>query len=253
MRKLWVKMVVVMSLMIFIINASHAQEMLQPNPMKLHLQTLDNYVVDVNLENDNKAQISQSFDIVNRYKEPIIPGRAKLVLVGDVKPTDVVISIGGSRKAVPDEDIIIEDGNNVVYYEIWRPVSKGERLNIDVVFNTELKTHGVLFKQLNLNFGEPEIHMESMALNINLPDGRHVTHTDPGISLKGESSVLIEIPKDMIKHYQEKPITVEYSSLPLPTLPFNGYWLWLVLIVMSAMIMVMRIVTKKQVEMASAQ
>lgn len=218
---------------------------LQPEKMTLQLQSLDNYVVSITMDEVNNARVVQSFDVVNRYKEPIIPGRAKLILFGDIKPTNIFISIGGSRKSIPDDDVILEDGNHVIYYEIWRPITLGEKLDIEVTFDTKLNPQGILFKQLNLNFGEPEIPIEKMAFSLTLPAGKTVTYTNPAITLKGERSVMIDVPKDLIKHYQEEPITVEYSSLPLPVLPFNGYWLWLVLIVMSGMIMTMKIISKR--------
>jgi hypothetical protein len=238
------KLFSILLLAMLMVGMVEARE-LQPERMTLQLQSLDNYVVSITMDDENNARVVQTFDVVNRYKEPIIPGRAKLILFGDIQPTNIFISIGGSRKSIPDEDVIIEDGNHVVYYEIWRPITLGEKLDVEVTFDTKLNPQGILFKQLNLNFGEPEILIEKMAFSLTLPAGKTVTYSNPDVTLKGERSIMIDIPRELIKQYQEEPITVEYSSLPLPVLPFNGYWLWLVLIVMSGMIMMMKIISKK--------
>ncbi|MFW6230628.1 MAG: hypothetical protein ACOC32_01245 [Nanoarchaeota archaeon] len=238
-------------LLLLMLAASVNAKELQPQEMKMQLQSLDNYVVSLDFQDDTLVDVRQSFDVVNRFREPIIPGRAKLILVGDIRPTDISISIGWSRKGLADENVILEDGNYVIYYEIWRPITKGEKLDVTVDFTTELNPQGILFKQLNLNFGEPEIPIEKMALNLNLPSGKSLTYANPEAESAESGSVMIEIPRSLIKQYQEEPITVEYSSLPLPTLPFNGYWLWLVLIVMSAMIMMMKILSKKSMEPAA--
>lgn len=225
-------------------NVAFAAE-IQPTQMKMQLQTLDNYIVTLKMSAESSATITQSFDIVNRYKEPIIPGRAKLVLFSGINPTNIVVSIGGSQKLLSEDDVIEEDGNKVIYYEIWRPITRNERLTVEVKFDTFLEPQGILFKQLNLNFGEPEIRIEKMIFNLILPSGNHITFSEPNVIENNGNSVVIEIPANLIKKYQSEAIDVEYSVLPLPLMPFHGYWLWLLLIIMSAGIALMRILSRK--------
>ncbi len=234
------------SLMILLIFISSVYVEGNTPRSRLTIQTLDNYIVSLNVDSQNNARVVQSFDIVNRYREPIIPGRAKMVLFGNLDPTNIEISIGGSRRPLPDDSVIIEDGNRVIYYEIWRPIDMGEKLNVELTFNTQINPQGVLFKQLSMNFGEPDLIIEKMALSVSLPPGRRLTYSNLPVSSTDGNSVLIEVPKDMVN--QDEPITIEYSNLPLPLLPFHGYWLWLSLIVMSGAIMFLKIISKKKIE-----
>lgn len=231
-------------LLIFLVSSAFVEGNTQRS--RLRIQTLDNYVVSLDMDSENNARVVQSFDIVNRYREPIIPGRAKMVLFGNLEPEDIEISIGGSRRPLPDDSVIFEDGNRVIYYEIWRPIDMNEKLNIELVFNTNIDPQGVLFKQLSMNFGEPDLTIEKMALSVSLPPGMRLTYSNLPVSSVEGNNVLIEVPEDMIN--QDDPITLEYSTLPLPLLPFHGYWLWLSLIVMSASIMFLKISSKKNVE-----
>lgn len=235
-------------IMIFLILMSPYALAQEASRQSMRLQTLDNYIVNVDVNEDDTARITQSFDIVNRYREPVIPGRAKFVLFGSLEPEDVMISIGGSQMSVPDEDIVLEDGNKVVYYEIWRPIETGERLNVEVDFRTDVEPQGVLFKQLNLNFGEPDIPIDQMALSVTVPSGRRVTYSNLPITGSDGNTADIEVPRELIDVYQDESIVVEFSALPLPTLPFNGYWLWLLLIVMSAMILALKIISRRNLD-----
>ncbi|MFW5852405.1 MAG: hypothetical protein ACOCUR_00065 [Nanoarchaeota archaeon] len=232
--------------MLFMLSLSIASTAYEPQRSKMRLQTLDNYVVTLNIDGEDNAKITQSFDIVNRHREPIIPGRAKLVLFGGLDPEDIVISIGGSRRMISEENVILEDGNNVIYYEIWRPIDPLERLNVEVNFNSEVDPQGLMFKQLNLNFGEPDVEIEKMALSVSFPANNRLTYSNLGTSKIDGNSVLIEIPSEFVNN-EDESILVEYSSLPLPVMPFNGYWLWLLLIVMSAGIMMMKIFSRREV------
>lgn len=232
--------------MLFMLFLSVASTAYEPQRSKMRLQTLDNYVVTLNIDGEDNARITQSFDIVNRHREPIIPGRAKLVLFGGLDPEDIVISIGGSRRMISEENVILEDGNNVIYYEIWRPIDPRERLTVEVNFNSEVDPQGLMFKQLSLNFGEPDVEIEKMALSVSFPANNRLTYSNLGTSMIDGNSVLIEIPSEFVNN-EDESIVVEYSSLPLPVMPFNGYWLWLLLIVMSAGIMMMKIFSRREV------
>lgn len=231
-------------LLIIIIMSNGAFAAIQPTQMKLNLQSLDNYVVTVEMKGGNNAKVTQSFDVVNKYKDPVIPGRAKMVLLHGLDPKNIAVTIGGSTKLLSEADIIEEDGNKVIYYEIWRPITFNERLNIVVSFDTVIETQGILFKQLNLNFGDPELPIEKMMFNLVLPEGERITFSEPPITEKNGNSVVIEIPANMVEKFQTEPIDVEYSSLPLPVLPFHGYWLWLILIVMSAAITLLKLLNR---------
>ena len=211
----------------------------------LRLQTLDNYIVDLTIESDESARVVQSFDLINRYNEPVIPGRAKFVLFGTLEPEEVRVSIDGSARLIPEEDIVFEDGNQVVYYDIWRPITPGESLSIEINFRTRIEPQGVLFKQLDLSFGEPDIPIERMSLSLALPTGRSLTFSNLPVTNRDANTALIDIPSDVVRTREDKNIIVEYSSLPLPNLPFHGYWLWLVLIFMSAAILVLKIIMSK--------
>lgn len=235
-----------MIIFVFLLMLSSTASAQQQTSESLKLQTLDNYVVDLAVDSDDTARVTQSFDIINRYRESVIPGRAKFVLFGSLEPDDVLISIGGSQRTVPEEDIVLEDGNNVVYYEIWRPISSGESLSVEINFKTSIEPQGVLFKQLDLNFGEPDIPIEKMALSLNLPAGRALTYSNLPVAERDGNTALITIPGDMMQASPEDHfVTIEYSSLPLPQLPFHGYWLWLILIVMSAGILTLKMIMRK--------
>ncbi len=215
-----------------------------PSGQSLMIQTLDNYMVDISVRDDDTARVTQSFEIVNRYTESVIPGRAKFVLFGTLEPEDVMISVGGSQRAIPEEDIVLEDGNKVVYYEIWRPISPRERLSVEIDFRTQVRPQGVLFKQLDLSFGEPEIPIERMGLSMSFPSGRSLTYSNLLVTERDGNTAFIDIPRETIDSDDQR-IVVEYSTLPLPMLPFHGYWLWLLLIVMSAAILTLKIITRK--------
>lgn len=244
------KIVSLLFLLMFMLSVS--VEGMVPTRSRLRLQTLDNYIVSLDIDSDNNARVSQSFDIVNRFREPIIPGRAKMVIFGNLDPSDIEISIGGSRRMLSEDNVIIEDGNRVIYYEIWRPIDMGEKLNIEVNFRTEIDPQGVLFKQLNMNFGEPDIMIEKMALSVTFPPGNRLTYSNLPVTSREGNHVLIEVPEELINQYQEDSIIVEYSTLPLPVLPFNGYWLWLSLVLMSTGIMVLKLLSKRELNNSPA-
>ena len=248
MRKLYSLFVLILLFSSVAVQAQGAA----PGRSRLMIQTLDNYVVSLDIDTDNNARVRQSFDIVNRYREPIIPGRAKMVIFGNLDPTEIEISIGGSRRPIPDEAVVLEDGNRVIYYEIWRPVDINEKLRIEVNFRTQIDPQGVLFKQLNLNFGEPDLVIEKMALSVSFPPGNRLTYSNLPVSSREGNTMMIEIPREMIREYQEEPIIVEYSTLPLPLLPFNGYWLWLTLIILSAAIMALKLFSRRNIETEKA-
>ncbi len=209
----------------------------------LRIQTLDDYMVDLTINEDDTARVVQSFNIVNRYSESIIPGRAKFVLFGALDPEDIMISIGGSQRAIPEEDVVLEDGNKVVYYEIWRPISTGERLSVEISFRTNIEPQGVLFKQLDMNFGEPDITIERMGLSLTLPTGRRLTYSNLPVTEREANTAFItgNALLDVMTSGHDGNLVVEYSSLPLPNLPFHGYWLWLLLIAMSAGILALKV------------
>ncbi|MFP4117342.1 MAG: hypothetical protein ACLFTR_00300 [Candidatus Woesearchaeota archaeon] len=239
MRKIY--LIFILSLLMFSVPMS-AQER---GRQSLQIQTLDDYMVDLKLAHDGTADVSQSFNIINRYSEPVIPGRAKFVLFGALEPEDVMISIGGSQRAVPEEDVVVEDGNNVVYYEIWRPISPSEELSVEINFKTDIEPQGVLFKQLDLSFGEPEIPIERMGLSLTFPTGNSLTYANLPVTEKDANTAFISIPREVTSSSDDENILVEYSTLPLPVLPFHGYWLWLLLIVMSAAILTLKLIMRK--------
>lgn len=219
-------------------------------PTKMLLQSLDNYVVDLRMKNDKTVHVTQSFDIVSRHKDPIIPGRAKLVLYNGVNPRNVQVNVGGSIKNVKQRDIIEEDGNNVIYYEIWRPISPKERLNIEVNFDTDINAEGFLFKQLDLKFGEPELPVDKMVFSLQLPPGKTITYSDPELTEKKDGSGTMVFNKP--GEDNQASLTVEYSSLPLPTLPFHGYWLWLLLVLVSFAMFLVRLINKNKINLPKA-
>ncbi|MFP4111836.1 MAG: hypothetical protein ACLFUO_02465 [Candidatus Woesearchaeota archaeon] len=226
-----------------------AAEPVQRRTAKMLLQSLDNYVVTVDMKNEKEVTVSQSFDIVSRHKDPIIPGRAKLVLYNGINPQNIRANIGGSYRDISPDEVILEDGNNVIYYEIWRPIAPGERLNIDVTFDTEVDAKGFLFKQLDLKFGEPELPIDKMVFTLNLPRGKRITYSDPGLTERSANSGTIEF--ESPGEDNQASLTVEYSSLPLPVLPFHGYWLWLLLVLASLVLFLVRYVNKDKFELPS--
>ncbi len=213
---------------------------LEQNSAKMLLQKLDNYVVDITVVNDKTVHVIQGFDIVSQHKDSIIPGRAKLVLYNGMNPRNAVANIGGSRKDISSQDIIEEDGNKVIYYEIWRPIAPGESLPIQIEFDTDLTAKGFLFKQMNLNFGEPELEINKMFFILNLPEKYGVTYSEPALTSSDGQKYIIEF--DNVNH--EESVVVEYSPLPLPVLPFHGYWLWLTLVIISLGLFAYRILKK---------
>jgi hypothetical protein len=213
-------------------------------PTTMLLQSLDNYNVNLEILDDNTMRVTQNFDIVSRHKDSIIPGRAKLVLYGGLNPREIRVNIGGSLKDIPQTDVILEDGNNVIYYEIWRPIASGERLNIQVTFKTDLDVKGFLFKELSINFGEPELPIEEMTFSIKLPEGKKVTYSNPKLTSINKNTASILFDSTSIENVAE--LKVEYSSLPLPVLPFHGYWLWLIWILFALALIVVKLIGLKK-------
>lgn len=245
MKQKIVLILLVLALVSATVNAAELRQM----PAKMLLQRLDNYIVSLKMINDNTVHVTQSFDIVSRHKDPIIPGRAKLILYNGINPRNIKANIGGSMKDIPARDVIEEDGNNVIYYEIWRPITPGERLNIQVDFETDIITKGFLFKQLDMKFGEPELPIDKMVFSLTLPQGKRITFAEPELTAKGKNSGTIEFEAPGANN--EAALTVEYSSLPLPTLPFHGYWLWMILVIMSLALFFIRMINKDRFNIPS--
>ena len=238
-----IKNLLLIFVLVILLNNSMIVEALERRPAKMLLQRLDNYVVDVTLVDEQTAHIIQSFDIVSRHKEPIIPGRAKVVLMGGINPRNIRVNIGGSMKDVSEQDLIEEDDGAVIYYEIWRPIAPGERLNIQIIFDTDIKIEGFLFKQLDMNFGEPELPIDKMVFSLTLPPGMSITYADPALSKKEANTGRIEFETPI--QGNDARVSIEYSFLPIPTLPFHGYWLWLGLVIMSLILFIIKYVNKE--------
>jgi hypothetical protein len=243
------KKVLVALFLIMILSTTVMAAELKHIPAKMLLQRLDNYVVDLQMKDDKTVHVTQSFDIVSRHKDPIIPGRAKLVLYNGINPRNIRANIGGSRKDIPSQDVIEEDGNNVIYYEVWRPITPGERLTIQVDFDADIDAKGFLFKQLDISFGEPELPIDKMVFSLRLPPGKTITFADPELTTKSKNSGTIEF--ESPGENNEASLTVEYSTLPLPTLPFHGYWLWLIMVFMSLALFLVKMLNKERFNIPS--
>lgn len=176
----------------------------------------------ITLEVTDKVHVTQSFYIESLSEKPIVPGFAKLTLFSGANPTSILVDIDGSVKELETFELV--DGKPVIYYDVWRPISPGEKLKVSVSFDlADFVKKGIFFQELEFELGTLVVPVDSAALYLKLPKEKYVSFSDP----KYKSSGIIGDFKTY--EYEISPgsrISAEYSSIPLPTLPFNGYWIW---------------------------
>jgi hypothetical protein len=186
-------------------------------------------------------KIVQSFKVVNNLDEPIIPGRAKMILFNAIEPKNIYVNIGGSTINVqPTKD---ELGRNVIYYDIWQPVLKEQPLSVRIEFDTDsFVQKGLLFKELSMTMGQPDIRIEDLTFSIVVPSNYYVTYTNPRPASIDGNKVSFFFPKlDVDK---EVTVNVEYSFIPLPLLPVHGYWLYMIIIFIALLVLLYNLIRK---------
>lgn len=176
----------------------------------------------VTLEITDKVHVVQSFYIESLSEKPIVPGFAKLTLFSGADPQNIQVDIDGSVKILEKYELL--EGKPVIYYDIWRPISPGEKLKVSVSFDlADFVKKGIFFQELDFELGRLVVPVDSATLYLKLPKDKYVSFSDP----KYVSSGIIGEFKTY--EYNIAPgsmVSAEYSSIPLPTLPFNGYWIW---------------------------
>ncbi|MBN2880916.1 hypothetical protein JXM83_02580 [Candidatus Woesearchaeota archaeon] len=205
--------------------------------IELTNQKLENYGINIEVL-DGKVHVSQSFDVVSTSDKPIVPGYAKLTLFEGADPQNIIVSIGGSTKQLDTYELV--DGKPVIYYDIWRPLSSGERLSVAVSFDLDdfVKT-GILFQEINFEIGQLMIPVDMAKFTLKIPSGKHLTFNAPKYDAK------YKLDDGIVYEYNVNPgasINAEFSSVPLPTLPFNGYWIWAIFAMMCLVYFLMQVV-----------
>lgn len=176
----------------------------------------------ITLEVSGKVHVIQSFYIESLSEKPIVPGFAKLTLFSGADPKNIVVDIDGSIKQLENYELV--EGRPVIYYDVWRPISPGEKLKVSVSFDLEnFIKKGIFFQELEFELGSLVVPVDSAAFYLKLPKDKYVSFSDPKYISSGV------IGEFKTYEYQIVPgsrVNAEFSSIPLPTLPFNGYWIW---------------------------
>ncbi len=193
------------------------------------LEQLENYTISVSLNNDGSAHIIHSFEVVNIATEPIVPGRARLILSQNIQPTNIVVDLAGARKLITDEKVQLKDDKVTINYEIWRPLLPGERIKVTIDFDSQdIVKKGIMFSQLDLELSEFDLPVQTITFLITPPEGKRITYANQKEAVVKEGKA--EIVYDKVPANRPHAVSIEYSSLPLPLLSFHGYWLWLILL-----------------------
>lgn len=195
------------------------------NAIELTNQKLKDYTVELTIQ--DKVFVEQSFKVVSTSSKPIVPGYAKLVLFEGADPKNIVVNIGGSIKRLDDYELV--ENKPVIYYDIWRPLSQGEELEVIVNFELEnFVQSGLLFQEIDFQIGQLMIPVEEAKFRLKLPSNKYVSYSKPSYSSKFKE-VNTDNRNFKVYEYDITPnskINAEFSFIPLPTLPMHGYWLW---------------------------
>ncbi len=166
-------------------------------------------LIQVSLDENGNALVTIQGEIVNTAKVPVVPGYGYVNLtVSPESVLDVKAWIDGKEV----EAIKLKDK---IRYTVWRPIPSNKSVKVKIHFEVRgAVTKGLLFHEFKMPVSKFSTRVQGMRVVISVPPGYHVTYVKP--EPKSLSSTVIW---DLHSGFLE----LEYSQVPLPTLPVKGY------------------------------
>ncbi len=210
---------------------ARAQQMLPPEYNPLVYERLD---VVVRALPNGSALVEFTAALKNEGKVVVVPGYGMIPLTVSQRETFLGLPLPSERTSNGSINIlgaknldtgrkiealvINRNGTRAIRYSLWQPLKPGDVERIRLVFRVDgAIAQGVLFNEMDLSLGPLSNTVKEGTLRVIPPLGQRITFSDPP-SEGGSWDISGTGPRGSFK------ISVEFSQIPLPLMPFHGYF-----------------------------
>jgi|Deesub1362B_J571_1020462.scaffolds.fasta_scaffold05571_2 hypothetical protein len=204
----------------------------------IKVEEISKYSMEVTVT--DSAHVRNEITLRNLIDKPLVPGIGEIRLqkVHPVKLFIFYIPFTEEREPVEVSEVKAYSGKTIIntrveqnseytsiYYEIWHPIEPGKEYTFTIEFDADIVEKGLLFKTIKIPVGSD---VDIRDLKIDVYSDWKLTYAEP----KMDGSWSAAIPANHIAFF-----TAEFSILPLPELPVQGYILfWTLVIVLMVLV-----------------
>lgn len=202
---------------------------------------------NVHLDIGNIAHVTRTLVIQNHIDKPVVPGQISIALqkkapqsIGPIAlpftdslmPLNVTNVTARLGDGTPITDINISQTENatVIRYGAWEPIDANGTMTVILEYDSpDIIDKGLLFNTIQYPFSSSNVPTDKAIIQISLKDG-HATYFSESPKSTGATYVW---ENDHVDTSNPWSVSMEYSVLPLPLLPFSSstiFWGILLLI-----------------------
>lgn len=202
---------------------------------------------NVHLDIGDTTHVTRTLVIQNHIDKPVVPGQITIDLqkkapqtigpialpfTDSVKPLSVTNVTARLGDGTPITDINISQTENatIIRYGAWAPIEANGTLTVILEYDSpDIVDKGILFNTVEYPFSSSNVPTEKAIVEISMKEG-HATYFSESPKSTGATYVW---ENDQVDASSPWSVSMEYSALPLPLLPFSSstiFWGILLLI-----------------------
>jgi hypothetical protein len=229
--KIYKKLLIVCSIVVCLVMVSLSAYASQP------LVVVESFKQDtVHLEIGDTTHVTRTLVIQNHIDKSVVPGDITIALqkmaptmIGPIalpftnklQPLHVtnVTAMLGDGTLVTDINVTQNETATVIRYGAWMPIDANGTLTVTLSYDSpDIVDKGILFSTVEYPFSISNVPTDKAVIEITLDNGHATYVSEPPVS-SGNTYVW---ENDQIDESKPWDVSMEYSMLPLPMLPFSS-------------------------------